>query len=136
MKKSVLYLLHTIIIIFVAYISILSAQGIAKHYNESLYKCLVDSVLFHGSLLGLFYLAYWIFLPKYLISKQYLKFTLGFLGIIIGFTVYFNLSGILIRELLNLKFHLFIRVWWTGVAAWTLVIGIIGTAFRMLIEYI
>lgn len=136
MKKSVLYLLHSIILMLVAYISISAAQGIAEHYNEPLYKCLIDTFLFHGSLLGLFYLAYWIFLPKYLIRKQYIKFTLGFLGILIGFTLYFNLSGIIIRELLNLKFHLFVRVWWTGVAAWTLAIGIFGTTFRMLIEYI
>lgn len=90
MKKSIFYLLHALVFgVFVALI-ISSATEFSSYYKKPILFMLFDSTMCLGSYLGLIYFSYWLFIPQFLIKKQYFKFVLGLVTIVGGFSLYFN----------------------------------------------
>ncbi len=135
MKKSIFYFLHaSVIIVFILLIA-LSATRISAYYKEPLFFNIVDSILCYGSFLGLIYYSYWYFIPQFLINKEYFKFILGLIAIIAGFTLYFNLTTLFIATVLNVKFHVFVKGWWFGIAGYALTLGAAGTFFRLFVQW-
>lgn len=135
MKKSVFYFLHAFVILVFVAIIIIQAKALSVHYGEPLLFNLVDSILCFGSFLGLIYYSYWLFIPQFLIKKEYIKFALSLLTIIVGFTLYFNLTALFVSSVLKVKFHYFVKGWWSGIAAYAFTLGIAGTFFRIFVQW-
>lgn len=135
MKKSVFYFLHAIVILAFVAMIILQARSLSSRYNESLLFNLIDSLLCFGSFLGLIYYSYWLFIPQYLLRKEYLKFFIGLISIIVGFTLYFNLTALFVSEVLKVNFHVFVKGWWFGITGYALALGFAGTFFRLFVQW-
>ena len=136
MRKSVFYSLHTFVILVFMTLIVLNVRSLSGYYKEPILFNLIDSILCFGSFLGLIYFSYWFFIPQFLIKREYSKFFLGLATIIIGFTLYFNFTALFISEILKIKFHVFVKGSWAGIAGYALVLGIAGTSFRLFVQWI
>jgi two-component system LytT family sensor kinase len=135
MKKSVFYFLHAFVILVFVTLIVMQARGLSTYYKEPLLFNLIDSFLCFGSFLGIIYYSYWLFIPQFLIRKEYLKFFMGLLSIIVGFTLYFNFSALFVSEVLKVKFHVFVKGWWHGIAGYAFALGLAGTFFRLFVQW-
>jgi len=95
----------------------------------------VDSTLCYGSFLGVFYWAYLLFIPLYLIKKEYLKFTLSLLAILVGFTLYFTFVPWFVSSVLHIKFHVFVKGWWFAATGYAFALGLAGTCLRLFVQW-
>ncbi len=136
MKKTGFYLLHALVVCVVLAFGTLSALALtAFHKNQSITFHIVDATLSVGSFLGLIYFSYWLFIPQFLIKKEYFKFVGGLLAIIVGFSLYFNLTALFIEHVLKIRFHLFQKNDWIGIACYAAILGLAGTLFRVFIQW-
>jgi len=135
MKKSVFYLLHAIVISAALFIGFLEVKGLMTYYETPLLVNLTDVLLCYGSILGLVYLAYWLFLPQYLVKKEYLKFAGYLVALIAGFTIFFEGATLFVQHVLHVKYHVFVPGWWTSLVLHTCLFSFIGTLFRLLIQW-
>lgn len=134
MKRWVIISIHTFVLLTFALI--IGGRGYAYtlHYNDSLLKNLIDSFL-HGMWnIAIFYTAYKLYIPQYLISKEFKKFFLLGLSIMIGFTLIFNFGALGIKEIFDVRFHSFVKGDWIGIAFWTFFPFAYGTAIKMFIR--
>jgi sensor histidine kinase YesM len=136
MKKSVFYLLHTFVILVFVILIVLDTRSLSAYYKEPLLFNLIDSILCFGSFLGLVYYSYWLFIPQFLIKKEYSKFFLGLATIIVGFTLYFNLTALFVSEISKIKFHVFVKGSWAGIAGYSLALGVVGTSIRLFVQWV
>jgi len=135
MKKSVFFILHALVIAVYITLIFLSSFALAQYYKLSYFFTFVDSILSMGSFLALFYYSYWLFLPNFLINRKYLKFGLGLLSVIVGFTLFFNCSAIIAASVFKVRFHVFVKGNWIGIAGYSAFIGLAGTAFRLFFQW-
>jgi sensor histidine kinase YesM len=136
MKKVGFYLLHALVICVVLAFGTLSAISLSIfHKNQSITFHSIDATLAVGSFLGLIYFAYWLFIPQFLVKKQYFKFILGLLAIVVGFSLYFNLTALFVEHVLKIRFHLFQKNDWVGIACYAIILGTAGTLFRVFIQW-
>jgi len=135
MKKSVFYSLHIFVFLVFVTLVVLNVRGLSAYYKEPLLFNFIDSILCFGSFLGLIYLSYWLFVPQFLLKKEYSKFFLGLATIIVGFTIYFNFTALFVSEILKIKFHVFVKGSWAGIAGYTILLGIAGTSFRLFVQW-
>jgi len=137
MKKSVFYFLHAVIILIFVQTTVSNLRTVSSHYQQSILNSLLDGIFVNGSMLGLIYLSYWLFIPQYLVKKEYLKFFTGILLIILGFSLYLNLAAFLISKVSVLKSHVFDNGWQFGlVAGWAFFFFLVGTLFRLFIQWL
>jgi sensor histidine kinase YesM len=135
MKKSVFYLLHAIVILAALFIGFLEVKGLMTYYETPLLVTITDVLLCNGSILGLIYLAYWLFLPQYLVKKEYLKFAGYLVALIAGYTIFFEGTTLFVQHVLHVKYHVFVKGWWTGIVFYACFYTFIGTLFRLLIQW-
>lgn len=136
MKKLGFYSLHALVVIVFVVFGILSTLSLTLFYkNQPLAFHIVDATLAVGSFLGLVYLSYWLFIPQFLIKKQYLKFVLGLLIMVGGFSLYYNFTALFIEHVLKIRFHLFQKNDWVGIACYSVLLGMAGTLFRVFIQW-
>jgi two-component system, LytTR family, sensor kinase len=137
MKKSVLYFLHAIVIIIFIYGAVSNLRSITSQYHEPLASTIRDCILLWGSILSLIYFSYWLFPPKYLIKKEYLKFFGSILIIVLGFTFYINALGFFINHILKARTHIFDFGWMFGLwVGWSFFFGLVGTLLRLFVQWI
>lgn len=136
MKKSVFYFLHAILVLFFVLMAISNLRSTSLYYHEPFSSSIRDSLLIWGSFLALVYLNYWIFIPKFLISREYLKFVLVIMVIVLGFSIYLNSIIFLLADVLKVKTHLFDNGWMFKLSAgWAVIFSLIGTFFRLFIDW-
>jgi two-component system, LytTR family, sensor kinase len=136
MKKSVFYFLHALLILFFVLPTVSNLGSISAHYQQPIFYSLLDSIFINGSFLALIYLAYWLFIPQYLVRREYLKFVLGILIMVVGFALYMNLAAFFLSNIFKLKTHVFENGWMFGLAAgWALFFSLIGTFFKLFIKW-
>lgn len=135
MKKSAYYFLHAFVVLVFVILIVMSAKGLTAYYKGSFLQNLIDSSLCYGSFLGVFYLAYSLFIPQYLVKKEYLKFTLGLIAILVGFTLYFTLVPWFVSSVLHIKFHVFVKGWWYAATGYALALGLAGTCLRLFVQW-
>lgn len=114
---------------------VLNTKSLSTYYKEPLLFNLIDSFLCFGSFLGFIYISYWLFIVKYLLKKEYWKFILGFLTILVGFTLYFNFMALFFSTVLNIKFHVFVKGSWIGIAGYAFACGLVGTFLRIFVQW-
>ncbi|MBK8881712.1 MAG: histidine kinase [Bacteroidales bacterium] len=137
MKKSVFYFLHALVILFFVYQCISNLKSVSVYYKEPLSTAILDGVCVWGSILGLIYVSYWVFTPKYLVKKEYLKFIISTISIVFGFVLFINAAGFFISHILKVKTHTFDSGWVFGIAAgWAFFFGLVGTLLRLFIKWI
>lgn len=88
-RKIVTVLIHALVL-FLLGLMVLDAVG--RHYSYGTHSYAVafwSGLLTHGSFAGLIYLAYWMFLPQYLITGEYKRFLVRLLLLMFGFAVYY-----------------------------------------------
>jgi len=136
MKHPVIFFMHVIVALAAISIMIMQAIGLSGYYHEPIIFNLLDSFLSFGSFLSLFYISYYLFIPQYLIKKQYWKFILIFILIISCFTLYYNLVAIFVFSVLKTRFHLFVKLWWHGLAIYAIVLLVMGSVFRIITQWI
>ena len=137
MKKLVFYFLHAIIILIFVQTTVSNLRAVSSQYQQSILNSLLDGIFVNGSMLGLIYLSYWLFIPQYLVKNEYLKFFSGILLIILGFSLYLNLAAFLISKVSVLKSHVFDSGWQFGlVAGWAFFFFLVGTLFRLFIQWL
>lgn len=136
MKKSVIYFLHAIIVSLFLAMLLTVSKRVATHFEEPYLLSFLDSIMWLGSLLGVAYVSYFVFIPKYLIKKEYWKFTLSFLAISVGFALVYNLTAMAIVKFTDVRFHFFIKHWWHGIFLYGVAAGIAGTCLRLFIQWI
>ena len=116
MKRWVKISIHTFVLLTFALTILGRAYVLTSYYNDSILKNLIDSLLQGMWNIAIFYTAYKLYIPQYLITKEFKKFFLLGLSIMIGFTLIFNLGAQAIKELFDVRFHSFVKGWWTGIA--------------------
>jgi sensor histidine kinase YesM len=136
MKKSVPYFLHALVILLFVLHTVSNLRTVSSHYQQPLLNSLLDSIFVNGSILGLIYFSYWLFIPQYIVKKEYIKFVLGILIIVLGFSLYLNLVAYFLSNILKLKTHVFDNGWMFGLAAGiAFFFGILGTFLRLFIKW-
>jgi two-component system LytT family sensor kinase len=137
MKKSVFYIMHALVILIFVYTTASNLRSVSSHYHQAIINSLLDSLFVNGSMLGLIYLSYWLFIPQYLVRKEYVKFVSGIMIIILGFSIFANLAAWLISKIPILKSHVFDSGWqfrlWAG---WAFFFFLVGTLFRLFIQWL
>jgi two-component system, LytTR family, sensor kinase len=137
MKKSVFYFLHAFIILIFVLTTVSNLRAVSSHCQQPILTSLLDGIFENGSMLGLIYLSYWLFIPQYLVKREYLKFFSGILIIILGFSLYLNLAAFFISKVPFLKSHAFDNGWQFGlVAGWAFFFFLVGTLFRLFIQWL
>lgn len=136
MKQSVFYFLHLAIVLLVAIVIFFETDQLTSYYKTPFLFNLLDSTLFFGSLLGLIYLAYWLFIPQYLVKSQYATFSGGLLVIVSGFALCFYLATSLARHLFTPGFHLFVPPGYSAILTISVSVGMAGTFLRIFVEWI
>jgi two-component system LytT family sensor kinase len=135
MKRSYFYLLHTIIIsIFV--VLMFCNVFCDPSYKGPLFFHFLDSFLFYGSLFIITYFSYWLFIPRFLVQKNYWKFYGGLAGIVAGFTLYYYLVALLLSHISTYKYSLMVTHAWLSVGSMAIFLGMAGTFFRLFIQWL
>jgi two-component system, LytTR family, sensor kinase len=135
MKKSVPYLLHALVILLFVLATVSNLRAVSSYYQQPLLNSLLDSMFVNGSILGLIYFSYWLFIPQYLVKKEYIKFILGILIIVFGFSFYLNMADYFLSTVLKIKTHVFDNGWMFGLAARiAFLFGLLGTFLRLFIK--
>lgn len=136
MKKPVYYLLHAFVILSPVLNIASNARSISDHYHLPLINGILDNLFIDGSFLALVYLSYWLFIPKYLLKKEYLKFAGIFLTTVFSFAIYLNISAFFISATFKTKTHVFDNGWMFGMAlGWAIFFFTLGTIFRLFIQW-
>lgn len=136
MKKSVIYSLHAIVISFFLVMLVTLTKNLSVRHDESYVLSFLDIFLHQGAYLVLFYLSYYVFIPKFIIKKEYLKFVLVFFAITVGFMLVFNLTAWSIAEFSDIKFHVFIKRSSLGIFIDGLFFAFAGTTLRLFIQWL
>ena len=134
MKKSVFFILHGIVIAFFVYEIISSTIVFSKYPNQPFHLILMDNILRYGSFLGFLYLTYWLFLPRFLMKKEYFKFVVGLLLVNAGYVLYYHYAAVFTYHL-KYNYHNFIPGYWYGSLIEAIFIGLLGTSFRLFFQW-
>ena len=134
MKKTIIIASHSFILFLFAFALFGGTVTFSEYFKESIIKSFADNILYLGWTFALVYTSYFLYIPQYLIKKEYLKFFLLGFSIMVGFTLMFNGGAIMVREITGIIFHKFVKVDWLGLAFWTFPPFLLGTGVRMFIK--
>lgn len=134
MKKSINIATHGIVILLYAFDVFGGTIMMSEIYKESIISNFTDNLLYVGWTFALIYTSYFLYIPQYLIKKEYLKFFLIGFCIMVGFTLIFNGGTMIVQEFTNIHFHKFAKANWLGLAFWTFPPFLLGTGIRMFIK--
>ena len=128
-------MLHALIISFFIYSVWVYIDMKATYHKTTFAFDLLDASLFMGFQLGLIYISYWLFIPKFLIKKQYFKFFIGFIIIIGGFCLGYNLVAYICLNYFKIYFDLFRINWQFTLPLYAFLVALAGTSFRLFVQW-
>jgi hypothetical protein len=131
MPNRIKLIVHFLLLSFFGVAIIFQARSLASYYHESVLFNLLDATLCYGSFLGFIYVSYNFFIPRFLVEREYVKFFSVALLLIAAFTGFFNFSALFLAKIAGVKFHVFVKGWWFGIAGYAVVFLTIGSLLRM-----